>query len=110
MSEQKKIAVPPRAERIQEMGKPKSPRMGAIAPKTIAVPEVGKLVDQMAKVAEDILLDRFLEEKQNPPCCINCKCPPCRRGDCGNCFVSAARDTKAVKDYASMYRGVIYDK
>jgi hypothetical protein len=93
--------VPPRIERLQEMGNPKAPKIGGISPKTVQVPPVEDLIMKMQ--------DAVLEEKQNPPCCINCKCPPCRRGDCRNCYVSAARDTKAVKDYASMYRGVIYE-
>lgn len=49
MGKKPKIIVPPREERLEALGDPKSPKMGGISPKAVALPEADELVEAMRK-------------------------------------------------------------
>lgn len=45
-----KIEVPPRDERIEQIGDPKAPRMGSITPTSVELPEVDDLLKKMERI------------------------------------------------------------
>jgi hypothetical protein len=94
-----KIIVPPRAERYEEMGDPKPPKMGKLTPTKIEIPEVDDLLEKMKKVTAP------LEFSQ---CHVSCRCLPCRQGACNGCHVERHRDNpdrNLVRDLVAQYRG-----
>lgn len=124
----KKTVVPPREERLENIGKPKTPKIGGITPEKVDLPDVDDLLDKMKKATAPleysvwsfkvkgfdytIGVDWGTEEVAvNPTCNINCKCPPCQSGQCHSCSVDAMRnaDQATVRAAASQYRGVIYE-
>lgn len=129
----KKTVVPPREERLEKIGDPKTPKMGGLTPKKIEVPEVGDLLDKMREAApaprsrlvrrdltnfksllnfEYVSFDLETEPREHNDCSVGCGCPPCRRGDCMRCLVEAQRfggDRDALRDAVMQYRGVIYE-
>ena len=106
-----KTRVPPREERLEQIGDPKTPKMGGITPTKLELPEVDDLLDKMKKETQKINSDAVLEaanqiresyfqresffqrdlwndSSSSPkavPCMINCSCEPCRRGACSSC-------------------------
>jgi hypothetical protein len=98
----KKTVVPPREERMEKIGDPKTPKMGGITPKSIEVPEVDDLLKKMnratAHVSRQIFLPpyRFVSfdlvtEAAYGRCRVGCDCEPCRSGACGSCLREADR-------------------
>jgi hypothetical protein len=100
----KKTVVPSRDERLAEIGGPKTPRMGSITPKTVEVPPVGDLLDQMRKATAPPKLKIW--------CTASCHCPPCERGECGSCLVDSqyrlGLDRETVRASVTKYRGVVF--
>jgi hypothetical protein len=96
-----KIIVPPRAERYEEMGDPKAPKMGKLTPTKIEIPEVDDLLEKMKKVTAPLEMGG---------CDINCQCLPCRQGACSGCHVERLRyaEPSVLREAAAKYRGVIY--
>lgn len=91
----KKIEVPSRDERLDQMGDPKPPKLGGISPTTVEVPDVDDLLEKMNKVVpkkrKPRLSDTFKAEfignfmdlnQEYNPCTIGCPCEHCRRGEC----------------------------
>jgi hypothetical protein len=94
-----KIIVPPRAERYEEMGDPKAPKMGKITPTEIEIPEVDDLLEQLKKVTAPLEFAK---------CYVNCRCLPCRQGACDGCHVERHRDNPdrgLVRQLVAEYRG-----
>jgi hypothetical protein len=94
-----KIIVPPRAERYEEMGDPKPPKMGKISPTKIEIPEVDDLLEKMKKLSAG---------QDFSKCTANCRCLPCLQGACDGCHVERHRDNPdraLVRQLVSHYRG-----
>lgn len=116
---EKKI-VPPRDERMEDLGKPKTPKMGGITPKKVELPEVDGLLDKMKQALPEMFeppmwarfyttddyerdfrsryLSDFEREFMIDPsepklshCHINCQCLPCQQGRCSGCHVERLR-------------------
>ena len=109
-----KIEVPPRDERLEQMGEPKPPKMGGITPTSIDLPEVDDLLKAMNKVfpktrkellrvpmsgAVDYAALWKKEDEQSNDCPVRCRCAPCRRGDCGRCTADP-QVTKTLEEVA----------
>ena len=87
-----KTEVPPRDERLEQMGDPKPPKMGGITPTSIDLPDVDDLLEKMNKVVpkkklrlSDTFKAEFISfdlETEFSRCSIGCPCDPCRRGEC----------------------------
>lgn len=111
---EKKI-VPLRKKRMEEMGDPKTPKMGSVTPKTVQAPVVGDLIEEMrqATLSDLLTIDYAAIEEMlmGGRCKSNCHCPPCERGDCDRCYVDAQRnaDRKTVRAYVAEYRGVKFE-
>lgn len=56
----KKEAVRSREERMESLGDPKAPRMGGLAPKTVDLPEVDGLLEEMERSARKRRFPRIL--------------------------------------------------
>src|SRR5271167_3610400 len=54
-----KIVVPPRDERLEQMGDPKPPKMGGITPTKVELPEVDDLLEKLKKVTAPLLVPIF---------------------------------------------------
>lgn len=94
-----KIIVPPRAERYEEMGDPKPPKMGKITPTKIEIPEVDDLLEKLKKVTAPMELVK---------CGVGCRCLPCLQGACSGCHVERHRydaDRTLVQQLVAQYRG-----
>ena len=116
-----KIEVPPREERLDQMGDPKPPKMGGITPTKVELPEVDDLLEKLKKVTAPLLVPmltpdwKFIgfdvaHEKDHSHCHVNCKCPPCLAGYCSRCDVEARRDDvdrTAVRALVAEYRGAV---
>jgi hypothetical protein len=107
-----KIIVPPRAERYEEMGDPKPPKMGKITPIKIEIPDVDDLLEKMKKVtAPDLRTIGFTIEEvytEFGKCHVGCRCLPCLQGACGGCHVERHRDNPdrdLVRALVAQYRG-----
>ena len=101
MKRVKPTTVPSREERLEQIGDPKTPKMGGITPTKLELPEVDDLLDKMKKETRkfnpeiresffqrDLWNDYQQQEyssKNTAPCMINCSCEPCRRGACSSC-------------------------
>jgi hypothetical protein len=115
-----KTVVPSREERMEKIGDPKTPKMGKITPKKIEVPEVDDLLDKLKQAAPPPVVRevwnfpaQFVSFDLAAPvsgnrCNVNCQCAPCRRGDCGDCYVDRQRnsDRDTVRAFVAKYRGV----
>ena len=95
-----RIIVPPRAERYEEMGDPKPPKMGKLTPTKIEIPEVDDLLEKLKKVTT--------AGQEFSKCTANCKCLPCLQGVCDGCHVERLRDhpdRALVREAVGQYRG-----
>jgi len=120
----KKTVVPPREERIAEIGDPKTPKMGGITPTTVELPNVEELLGEITKIAADqacreiwsfgspfefVSFDLGSEDRSVVDRCNHgCSCSPCRHGNCAACTVDAQRnaDRQTVRAYVAKYRKV----
>jgi hypothetical protein len=121
----KKTVVPPRKERMEKIGNPKTPKMGGITPKNIEVPEVDDLLDKMKKAFSDrsftnpdlvnvknlyrqgFSYDIETESQGHSRCSINCGCAPCLRGECGRCTEDVKRREAMRNLIAGKYSGLL---
>jgi hypothetical protein len=118
----KKTVVPPREERLDNIGDPKTPKMGGITPKNIELPKVDDLLRKMEAVSpafergvrelfvtslanyKFVSFDMGTEAEHGGLCKYGCGCPPCRRGDCGRCTVDAERHAAQMDQIRELFR------
>jgi hypothetical protein len=116
--------IPPRDERMEKIGDPKTPKMGKITPKSIELPPVDGLLDKMRKATAPVRIKFLPPENGYPPmlfdlgskdrdahhgggCSIKCRCLPCLDGNCDSCYVDAQRynpDKDVVRALVAQYR------